>query len=94
VAFEDCLGAGAMCHQLLQLMSGAEWSDSAHLALDLFTLHKDDLEEALEKSSNAQRLLAIPELREDVPFCLSENLYPIVAASDSSGRLHRADINR
>lgn len=89
VAFEDNLGAGALCQRLLGLVAQAELADSASLAASQFTAHADDLESAMSKSSNACRLLAIPELRDDVAFCLSENLYPIVVGAESDGRLRR-----
>lgn len=94
VAFEDCLGAGALGHQLQELHPATVMSDAAYFAADLFAANTDDLEGSLQKSSNAQRLLAIPELRDDVAFCLTENMYPIVVVADPRGRLYRADINQ
>lgn len=89
VAFEDCLGAGALCHQLLARKPDIQIGDSAHFTADLFTANGEDLDAALQKSSNARRLLDIPELREDVAFCLTENLFPIVVAAEANGTLHR-----
>jgi 2-phosphosulfolactate phosphatase len=91
VAFEDCLGAGALCHQLLKLNPGVQLGDSASFTADLFTANAADLEGAMQKSSNARRLLAIPELAEDVSFCLAENLYPIAVAADPQGRICRVE---
>ena len=88
-AFEDCLGAGALCHQLLELNPATVMSDAASFTADLFAAKADDLEAAMRKSSNAQRLLAIPELRDDVAFCLSENLFPMVVGAESDGALRR-----
>lgn len=93
VAFEDCLGAGALLHELLHADPKLNLGDSAHVVADLFAANADDLESAVQKSSNARRLLSLPELAEDVSFCLSENLYPIVVAADPQGKLYRADIN-
>jgi len=39
--------------------------------------------------ANARRLLGIPELSDDVAFCLSENLYPIVVGAGEDGVLRR-----
>ena len=89
VAFEDCLGAGALCHQLLARKADIQLGDSASFTADLYTANAGDLEGALEKSSNARRLLAIPELGDDVAFCMTANLFPIVVAGESNGRLHR-----
>lgn len=88
VAFEDCLGAGALCHRMLALNPATDMSDSAGVTADMFKVHADDLEAAMKKSSNARRLLAIPELTEDVAFCLSDNLFPIVVGAESDGTLH------
>jgi len=93
VAFEDCLGAGAFCRLLRKFDPGIHFTDSAFFAADLYAANAGDLEGSLEKSSNAQRLLSLPALRDDVAFCLTENLYPIVAAADPAGRLYRADID-
>jgi len=93
VAFEDCLGAGALCQELVRLNAKINLCDSAHFVADMFSANAANLEVAMEKSSNARRLLSIPELAEDVSFCLSENLYPIIVASNPNGWLHRVDIN-
>ena len=89
VAFEDCLGAGALCHRLLALSPNTVMTDSACVTADMFKVHAGELEAAMEKSSNARRLRAVPELRDDVAFCLTENLFPIVVTSESSGTLRR-----
>jgi len=89
VALEDCLGAGALCHQLMALNPAMVMTDSASVTADMFKVHADELEAAMQKSSNARRLLTIPELSEDVGFCLSENLFPIVVGAESGGTLRR-----
>jgi 2-phosphosulfolactate phosphatase len=89
VAFEDCLGAGALCQQLLALRPDLQLGDAASLAADLFRAHQEDLEGAMQQSNNARRLLAMPDLAEDVSFCLTKDLYPIAVAADSQGWLHR-----
>ena len=94
VAFEDCLGAGALCHRLLALNVKTELADSASFTADMFSVNADDLEAAMQKSSNARRLLAIPDLREDVAFCLSENLFPIVVGAESNGELRRIGVEQ
>jgi len=90
-AFEDCLGAGALCHALQEYAPGTVLTDSASFTADMFTTNADDLLAAMAKSSNARRLLAQPDLAADVPFCLTENLFPIVVAADPQGRLHHAN---
>ena len=40
-------------------------------------------------SRNARRLLAIPELREDVPWCLRKDAHPLAARLDKDGRVRK-----
>jgi len=74
---EDVLAAGALCEALLD--DKTKLSDSAQLALAAFREVKEDLADAVSKSENARHLLGIPELREDVAFCLRQDVYPLVA---------------
>jgi 2-phosphosulfolactate phosphatase len=80
-ALEDVLAAGALGEILLD-DSAAELSDSAQIALAAFRQVKGDLAGAISKSENAQRLLAIPDLREDVEFCLQRDIFDFVAARE------------
>jgi 2-phosphosulfolactate phosphatase len=77
-ALEDVLAAGA----LGEILGAAELSDSAQMALAAFRQMKGDLAGAISQSENAMRLLAIPELCEDVPFCLQRDIFDFVAARD------------
>jgi 2-phosphosulfolactate phosphatase len=77
-ALEDVLAAGA----LGEILGAAELSDSAQIALATFCQAKGDLAGTISTSENAQRLLAIPELREDVAFCLQQDIFDFVAARD------------
>jgi 2-phosphosulfolactate phosphatase len=79
-ALEDVLAAGAMCEML-----AGEFSDSAETARRAFSQAKSDLAAAVRTSENAQRLLAIPELRDDVSFCLQHDKYPLVVQMDDDG---------
>jgi phosphosulfolactate phosphohydrolase-like enzyme len=36
-------------------------------------------------SENARRLLAVPELRDDVSFCLQHDIFPLVARLQADG---------
>lgn len=76
-ALEDILAAGALCEALLDAKTAL--SDSAQIALAAFRQVKGDLAGAVRQSENARHLLGIPELREDVEFCLRENVYRLVA---------------
>ena len=78
-AFEDILAAGALCKTLSAHIEKPALSDSAWVALSAFSQDKGNLVEAIGKSENARRLLSIPELRDDVEFCLNQNVVDLVA---------------
>lgn len=94
MALEDAMGAGAFCHHLQSAHEGVFVTDSAQVAADVFAAYVEDLEYAMHYSANARRLMAIPELADDVPFCLMQDFYPVVAATDAQGRLYRVNINQ
>jgi len=98
-ALEDVLAAGA----LIELLAACEdqpspgygatsahptLSDSAELARRVWAQAKSDLAGAVCGSQNARLLLAIPELRDDVPFCLQRDIFPLVAKLDADGIIH------
>ena len=70
-AYEDTLTAGALCDLLWSRFKPDRISDSAHIARRIYLDAASDIEGAVGRHSrNARRLLASPELREDVSFCL------------------------
>jgi 2-phosphosulfolactate phosphatase len=92
VALEDVLAAGAM----IEILSAREvladghhprpvFSDFAQIALNAWARAKSNLAEIVSGSENAQRLLAIPELHEDVVFCLQRDIFQIVAKMETDG---------
>ncbi len=94
-ALEDVLAAGALCELLAGSSRGvdrtapgpvsARLSDSAEMAHRAYLQAKADLAVAVCTSENARRLLGIPELREDVPFCLQHDRYPLVVTRATDG---------
>ncbi len=84
VALEDVLAAGALTDLLTD-----EVSDSAEVARQTFLRMKSDLSAAIASSSNGRRLLGIPELRADVPFCSQRDVFNLVAVMDAAGRLQK-----
>jgi 2-phosphosulfolactate phosphatase len=84
-ALEDVLAAGALCEMLADDSSGWELSDAAEIARRAYTQAKSDLAAAVCRSENARRLLAIPELRDDVPFCLQCDRYSLVVKRAADG---------
>jgi 2-phosphosulfolactate phosphatase len=79
-ALEDVLAAGALC----EMVSG-EFSDSAEIARRVYAQAKPDLAGAVRLAENARHLLAIPELRDDVSFCLQRDACPLIAKMDADG---------
>jgi 2-phosphosulfolactate phosphatase len=77
-ALEDILAAGALCQKLSS--DQTTFTDSALIALATFDAAKGDVAAAASQSENARRLLGIPELRDDVKFCLQQDTLNFVAA--------------
>lgn len=80
-ALEDVLGAGALC----DLLGAWERTDAAEIAWRTYQDAKADLLAAVSRSRNGRRLLANPDLRDDVPFCLQLDAHPLVALLDTHG---------
>jgi 2-phosphosulfolactate phosphatase len=90
VALEDVLAAGALVEILTaQQNIHATFSDSTEIARRTFLQAKSDLPMAFSSSQNARRLLAIPELREDVAFCLQRDIFNLVAKMGADGALRK-----
>ncbi len=88
-ACEDVLCAGALC-DLLGENATSGGSDSVLMARRLFEFSRGNLLAAASQSRNGRRLLANPELRDDVPFCLQRDVHLFVAGlqPDGSIRMH------
>jgi 2-phosphosulfolactate phosphatase len=95
-ALEDVLAAGALCELLAAredqpspgygaTSARPSFTDSADIARRAWAQAKSDLAGAVRGSQNARRLLAIPELRDDVPFCLQQDIFPLVAKLEADG---------
>ena len=90
-ALEDVLAAGALV-ELLAARGDARpsISDSAEIARHAFLQAKPNLSATVCNSENARRLLAIPELRDDVAFCLQRDIFPLVAKMEADGAIRQA----
>jgi phosphosulfolactate phosphohydrolase-like enzyme len=62
-------------------------SVSVETALSAWRKAKSNLFAAVSDVENAKRLLAIPELRDDVAFCLQQDKYPLVAQMEADGTI-------
>jgi 2-phosphosulfolactate phosphatase len=99
-ALEDVLAAGALCEMLevgssrcddrtAQRAVPTHKSDSAEIARRAWSQAKSDLAATVRNSANARRLLAIPELRDDVAFCLQRDIFPLIARMEADGAIRR-----
>jgi 2-phosphosulfolactate phosphatase len=85
-ALEDGLCAGALCN----LLTGFAMMDSARIGHHAYLHARSNLSAIIATSQNAQRLLAIPELRDDVEFCLQHDAYPVLAVLGADGSIRKA----
>ena len=85
VATEDVLAAGALGEMLLRDSGRHAVSDSVEIAIGARALARSNLARAIGRSENARRLLAIPELREDVAFCLQPDVFNLVVSLGNQG---------
>jgi 2-phosphosulfolactate phosphatase len=93
-ADEDILAAGALCELLAGLLRCDDrtaqravpaLSDSSQTAWRAWVEAKSNLTGAIRRSKNARRLLAIPDLHDDVAFCLQRDIFPLVAKMEADG---------
>ena len=84
-ALEDTLAAGALA-DLLQEQSN-ECDDATQTARLLFT--SAPVEETILQAKNAQRLLSLPDLADDVSFSLRHDAHPLLAAMGTQGWVQR-----
>jgi 2-phosphosulfolactate phosphatase len=88
-AFEDALGAGALCDALLAGSVLDQFSHSAQTAREMYREHEDDLVGAMQHATNGRRLLSLPELAPDVPLCLRCDSVRVLAELCPDGRVVR-----
>jgi 2-phosphosulfolactate phosphatase len=89
-AYEDVLGAGALCDLIWDDWSGAAISDSTLMARALYRAVWDRLPEAAAGSRNGRRLSSVPDLREDVRFCLQRDVCEFAVTLRRDGSLQPA----
>jgi len=88
-AYEDALGAGALCDLLWSRYESGEIADSALIACHNYGKEKTNLAAAIEKSRNARRLLKQRNLRADVAFCSQRDKFKIVVKLGKDGMIRR-----
>jgi len=90
-AFEDTLAAGALA-DLLEA-KGFPLADSAQISREVYLRLVGNLSGAMVLSRNGARLLAHPELQEDVALCLRRDVYDLVAGLEGDGCVRRAVVS-
>ena len=88
-AYEDALGAGALCDLLWSKFDPRYISDSAKIARELYVIANKDVAAAASTSRNGTRLMGIPDLRDDVPFCTQRNIFNFAAAMQKDGQIKK-----
>ena len=81
-SYEDLLGAGALADALWDRFAQGHIADSAQIARNMYLSAQSDLLGAMLFARNGRRLLDIPDLRDDVAYCLQRDVFPIVASMD------------
>ncbi len=84
-AYEDALVAGALCDLISEDYAGGQVADSALVARETYRSAQSDLLAAVQRARNGRRLLAIPELRDDVAVCVRRDEAPLVAVLRANG---------
>jgi len=79
-AYEDILAAGALCELIWANYAGGQISDSAQIARQIYRLQQHDLLAAVASARNGRRLLAQPDLADDVRLCVQRDTLNFVAA--------------
>jgi 2-phosphosulfolactate phosphatase len=90
-ADEDIIAAGALVDALLpgKDTHSNKTANSLAARAAYFQAVQTGLERKISQSENARRLLSLPELRDDVAFCLQRDIFPLVAKMESDGALRR-----
>jgi 2-phosphosulfolactate phosphatase len=90
VADEDVLAAGALAELLVAHRDvRPALSNTTESALKCWQAAKPDLFFDLSRAKNGQRLLALPDLRDDVAFCAQRDIFNLVAALSPDGSLRQ-----
>jgi 2-phosphosulfolactate phosphatase len=88
-SYEDILGAGALADAVWKRFAAGHIADSAQVARNIFHGARSDLPGAMTFAGNGRRLLGIPELWEDVPFCFRIDSRPVLARLLRNGRIEK-----
>jgi 2-phosphosulfolactate phosphatase len=84
-SFEDTLAAGAFADAVWPMYCAGHVTDSAEIARHLYRTHHRDLLGAMQFARNGRRLLAHPDLHEDVRCCLQRETVGFCAITGPDG---------
>ena len=87
--WEDALAAGALIDELTERVSDCQLADSAILTLAAYRNARTNLISEAHRARNAQRLLAMPELADDVEWCFELDHCPLVALLGPDGVIRK-----
>lgn len=88
-AYEDVLAAGALLERIAAQAQFERASDGALMARKLYQAASADLLAAVAEARNGAKLLSLPELRDDVPFCLQIDSLKFTASLRKDGTIQR-----
>jgi 2-phosphosulfolactate phosphatase len=90
-AEEDIIAAGALVDALLpgKDTHSNKTGNSLAARAAYFQAVQTSLERKIALSENGARLLAIPELRGDVSFCLQRDIFPLIAKMETDGAIRK-----
>ena len=90
-AYEDMIGAGALCDMIWPGFVTGHVADSAEMARQTYRTMQRDLQSAMQYSRNARRLLTMPDLAEDVRFCMQRETLTTLAGLNEAGEVVRLE---
>jgi 2-phosphosulfolactate phosphatase len=90
-SLEDTLAAGALIEALWPVLSKSHVTDAAQMARLIYQCFERDFEYGMTFARNGRRLLSIPDLRDDVPFCMQRDIFSIIARLEPNGCVVRLD---
>jgi 2-phosphosulfolactate phosphatase len=89
-SYEDTLACGALSDLLLPAYASGHVADSVQIARQIYQQAEGDLLSAIRHARNGRRLLEIPELAADVPFCLQRDTTTLIARMGVEGNIRIA----
>ncbi len=88
-ALEDILAVGAVCERVWPHYLTGHISDAAEVARRLYPLFQFDLLGVMRYARNGRHLLANPELRSDVAYCVQREIYSFLVEMQRDGQVRK-----